>query len=307
MGAGQAGLAIAARLGRLGVDTLVVDRQARVGDNWRKRYHALTLHNETRVNHLPYMPFPPTFPVFIPKDKLANWFEAYAEAMELNVWTGTELAGGAYDEGERRWRATLRRSDGTERALRPRHVVFATGVSGIPIVPELPGLEKFRGAVMHSGAYASGAAWKGRRALVLGTGNSGHDVAQDLQAAGAEVSLIQRSPTYIVGIKEAQRVYAVYTEGPPVEDCDLLAASMPYPVLRRAYRLSTAASREADKPLLDGLAARGFRLTFGEDETGFQMMYLRRGGGYYFNVGCSDLIAQGRVGLLQFEIGRAHV
>ncbi len=121
VGAGQAGLSVAARLGRLGVDTLVIDRQARIGDNWRKRYHSLTLHNEVHVNHLPYMPFPPTWPVFIPKDKLANWFEAYAESMELNVWTGTELAGGSYDEGARRWRVSLRRPDGTERTMRPRH------------------------------------------------------------------------------------------------------------------------------------------------------------------------------------------
>ena len=80
VGGGQAGLAIAARLGQLGVDTLIVDRHERVGDNWRKRYHSLTLHNEVHVNHLPYMPFPPTWPVYIPKDKLANWFEAYVEA-----------------------------------------------------------------------------------------------------------------------------------------------------------------------------------------------------------------------------------
>ena len=91
VGGAQAGLSIAARLTLLGVDTLVVDSEPRVGDSWRHRYHALTLHNETRVNHLPYMPFPPSWPVFIPKDMLANWFEIYAEAMELNVWTDTEL------------------------------------------------------------------------------------------------------------------------------------------------------------------------------------------------------------------------
>ena len=97
VGAAQAGLSIAARLTQLGVDTLVVDREARIGDSWRRRYHALTLHNETRVNHLPYMPFPRSWPVFIPKDMLANWFEIYAEAMELNVWTQTELVSGAWD------------------------------------------------------------------------------------------------------------------------------------------------------------------------------------------------------------------
>lgn len=300
VGAGQAGLAIAARLGQIGVDTLIVDREARIGDNWRKRYHSLTLHNEVHVNHLPYMPFPPTWPVFIPKDKLANWFEAYAESLELNVWTGTELTGGAYDDAARRWCVTLRDTDGGERTMRPLHLVFATGVSSIPAVPELPGLECFGGTVMHSGAYTDGAAWRGRRALVLGTGNSGHDVAQDLHASGAEVSLIQRSPTYIVSLKEAQSVYAIYAEGIPTEDCDLLATATPYPVLVRAYQLSTAASRAVDRPLLDRLTARGFRLDFGEDGTGFQMKYLRRGGGYYFNIGCSDLVAAGEIGLLQY-------
>jgi len=301
VGGGQAGLAIAARLGQLGVDTLVVDRQARIGDNWRKRYHSLTLHNEVHVNHLPYMPFPPTWPTFIPKDKLANWFEAYAESLELNVWTETELAGGFYDAEQQRWSVTLRHAGGRERTMRPMHLVFATGVSSIPIMPKLPGLEAFGGTVTHSGAYTDGANWNGRRALVLGTGNSGHDVAQDLHASGAEVSLIQRSPTYIVSLKEAQSVYAIYAEGIPIEDCDLLATATPYPVLVQVYQLSTAASRAADQPLLDGLAARGFRLDFGEDDTGFQMKYLRRGGGYYFNVGCSDLIVAGEIGLLQYD------
>src|SRR5882762_1468676 len=132
VGGGQAGLSIAARLGQLAVDTLIVDRWPRVGDNWRRRYHALTLHNQVHVNHLPYMPFPPNWPVYIPKDKLANWFESYVEAMELNYWTGTELEGGSYDERERRWHVMLRRADGSRRELQPRHVVLATGVSGIP-------------------------------------------------------------------------------------------------------------------------------------------------------------------------------
>ncbi|MDT7953097.1 MAG: NAD(P)/FAD-dependent oxidoreductase [Acetobacteraceae bacterium] len=297
IGAGQAGLSIAARLGALGIDTLVIDRHARVGDNWRKRYHALTLHNEVHVNHLPLMPFPPNWPTFIPKDKLAHWFEAYAESMELNVWTETTLEGGSHDGTD--WTLALRRQ-GESRVMRPKHVVFATGVSGIPVMPNLPGLDTFAGTVMHSGAYTEGSAWRGKHALVIGTGNSAHDVAQDLHASGAAVTMVQRSPTYVVSLREAQRVYAIYGEGPPIEDCDLLALATPYPALVRAYQLSTALSKAADRALLEGLAARGFRLTFGEDETGFQMMYLRRGGGYYFNVGCSDLIVSGEIDLLHF-------
>ena len=300
VGAGQAGLAIGARLTQLGIDTLIVDRHARVGDNWRKRYHSLTLHNERYVNHLPYMPFPPTWPVYIPKDMLANWFEAYADAMELNVWTGTELVRGGYDTARKRWDLTLRRRDGTERIVHPRHLVFSTGVSSIPFTPDLPGLKDFAGTVSHSGAFDHPERWKGRQALVLGTGTSGHDVAQELDTVGADVSIIQRSKTYVVSLPEAQSVYAIYKEGIPFEDCDLLATSFPYPVLQRSYQLSTAKSREIDKPLLDALEKAGFRLHYGEDETGFQMMYLRRGGGYYFNVGCSELIISGAVKLLQF-------
>jgi len=304
IGAGQAGLSIAARLTQLGVDTLVADRHARVGDNWRKRYHSLTLHNERHVNHLPYMPFPPTWPTYIPKDMLADWFEAYAGAMELNVWTGAELVTGSYDDAQQRWMLTLRRADG-ERVVRPRHLVFATGVSSIPFTPDLPGQTDFAGTTSHSGSFDHPERWKGKKALVLGTGTSGHDVAQELHTCGADVTIIQRSKTYVVSLPEAQSVYAIYREGIPFEDCDLLATSFPYPVLQRAYQLSTEKSREVDRPLLDALTKAGFRLHFGEDETGFQMMYLRRGGGYYFNVGCSDLIVSGAIKLLQFsEIDR---
>jgi cation diffusion facilitator CzcD-associated flavoprotein CzcO len=300
VGGGQAGLSIAARLHQLGIDTLIVDRHERVGDNWRTRYHSLTLHNEVHVNHLPYLPFPPTFPVYIPKDKLANWFESYVEALELNFWTGTELVGGSYDEQRGEWRVTLRQQDGGERVMRPRHLIFATGVSSIPYTPDLPGLDAFKGTKVHSGDFKHAEKWKGRKALVLGTGTSGHDVAQELQAHGAQVTMIQRSKTYVVSLKEAQSVYAIYSEGIPFDDCDLLATSFPYLVLQRSYQLSTARGREVDKALLEALGKRGFRLHFGEDETGFQMMYLRRGGGYYFNVGCSDLIVSGAIDLLQY-------
>ena len=300
VGGGQAGLCIAARLQQLGVDTLIVDRHARVGDNWRKRYHSLTLHNEVYVNHLPYMPFPPTWPVYIPKDMLANWFEAYVDALELNFWTGTELVAGSYDEQRKQWTVTLRRAGGSERVVHPRHLIFATGVSSIPYTPDLPGLADFAGTKVHSGDFKDAEQWRGRKALVLGTGTSGHDVAQELQAHGADVTMIQRSKTYVVSLKEAQSVYAIYSEGIPFDDCDLLATSFPYPVLQHSYQVSTAKGLEVDKALLDALAARGFRLWAGEDETGFQMMYLRRGGGYYFNVGCSELIIAGKVKLLQF-------
>jgi thioredoxin reductase len=301
VGGGQAGLSIAARLKQLQIDTLIVDREARVGDNWRNRYHALTLHNQVQVNHLPYMPFPPNWPTYIPKDKLANWFEAYVEAMELNYWTSTALESGAYDEAQGRWSVVLRRTDGTARTMHPRHVVLATGVSGIPNLPDIPGLKKFAGTVLHSSRYGDGEEWQGKRALVIGTGNSGHDIAQDLYSSGARVTLVQRSPTLITNIEpSAQLAYEAYNEG-TLEDNDLIATSMPLSLAKKSHQSITDRSKELDKDLLDGLKRRGFKLDYGEDGTGWQFKYLTRGGGYYFNVGCSDLVVRGEIGLAQFS------
>ncbi len=302
VGGGQAGLAIAARLTQLCVDTLIVDRETRIGDNWRKRYHALVLHNQVHVNHLPYMPFPPNWPTYIPKDKLAAWFEAYVESMELNYCTATEFEAGSYDEKAKRWSVALRRADGTRREMHPRHVVMATGVSGIPSLPDIPSLRNFGGKILHSSQYDDGEAWQGKNVLVIGSGNSGHDIAQDLHAAGAKVTLVQRSSTMIVNVEpSAQLQYALYDEGPSLDDCDLITTSMPLSLVRKSHITLTETARNMDKELLDGLERRGFKLDFGEDGTGWQFKYLTRGGGYYFNVGCSDLIVKGEIGLAQFS------
>jgi cation diffusion facilitator CzcD-associated flavoprotein CzcO len=301
VGGGQAGLAIAARLKQLNIDTLIVDREARIGDNWRKRYHALTLHNQVQVNHLPYMPFPPSWPTYIPKDKLANWFEAYVDAMELNFWTGTEFEGGAYDDANGNWTVTLRNADGSKRTMHPRHVVMATGVSGIANVPVIPTLDNFNGTLLHSSRYEDGENWTGKRAIVIGTGNSGHDIAQDLHSSGADVTLVQRSPTLVTNIEpSAQLAYATYNEG-TLEDNDLIAASMPTPLAKKTHVMLTEQSKELDKELLDGLRKVGFKLDFGEAGTGWQFKYLTRGGGYYFNVGCSNLVVEGAIRLRQFS------
>jgi putative flavoprotein involved in K+ transport len=299
IGGSQSGLGIAACLNILGVDTLVIDKHERVGDAWRKRYHNLTLHNEVFVDHLPYMPFPPNYPVYIPRDKIANWLEFYADTMEINVWLQTEFLRGSYDEKAGRYTLTVKRGDGTERILRPRHIVFATGVSAVPIMPKLPGIETFAGDLMHSAHYDSGKKWKGKKGIVFGTGNSGHDVAHDLCVSGVETTMVQRAKTLIVSLKEAQRVYELYNEGTSTEDCDLIAMASPLPVLKKGYELTAKACEMGDKELLDGLRARGFRLDNGNPgNMGFQMKYLTRGGGYYFNVGCSDLIIDGKIKLL---------
>ena len=302
VGAGQAGLAIAARLGLLGVDTLMIDMRDRVGDIWRERYHSLALHNQAKLNHMPYLPWPPNWPKYLSKDMIAGWLENYAWAMECNVWNNTEFLGATFDEEKGEWIAKVKRADGTERAMRPRHLVIANGVAGKPYSPKLPGLDTFKGSVVHTHQFRDGAKWKGKKVLVVGAGTSGHDVAQDLHGHGAHVKIIQRGSVTVASVKAAGLVHSVYYEEDlPLEDCDMIAAASSYPLLVRAYQSAVEKMKIMDKELLEGLAAKGFKLDWGEDETGHQMKFRRRHGGYYLDCGCSSLIINGEVGLLQHE------
>jgi Flavin-binding monooxygenase-like len=302
IGAGQTGLSTAARLRMLGVDSLCIDKDPRVGDSWRNRYHSLALHNQVALNQMAYMPFPPHWPKYLAKDMLANWMEHYAWAMECNVWTSTTLLHADYDETEGHWNARVRRADGTERVLKPRQLVFATGVVGAPKIPKLPGLDLFKGQILHTHAYKDGAAWKGKNALVIGAGTSGHDIAQDLYSHGANVKLIQRGPITITSVEAACMAYGTYyDEALPTEECDLLALTASYPLAVRNAKIVTQKMQEFDRKLLEGLAARGFKLDIGEDETGYLLKVRRSHGGYYLNCGCSELIVDGKVGLLHFE------
>ena len=302
IGSGQAGLSIAARLKQQNIDTLIVDKNERVGDNWRNRYHSLKLHNQTHVNHLPYMPFPSTWPTYIPKDKLAGWFEYYVESMELNVWTNTKFIGAEYNENKKHWNVKLKLSNGTIKIMKPKHIVMAVGVSSVPNRNKIPGINDYKGKVIHSVDYDSGKHYNGKNVLVYGTGTSAHDVAQDLYVHGANVKIVQRSPSMVVNVEpSAQLPYQLYSEGPNTEDCDLLTISSPLEVLKKTHQLLTQKTKKIDKPLLDKLTSVGFKLEYGEENSGWQFKYLTRGGGYYFNVGASDLIADGKIKVIQFS------
>jgi putative flavoprotein involved in K+ transport len=233
---------------------------------------------------------------------LADWFEAYAMAMEINFWTGTELVSASYDEASHRWSAVVRdTADGRQRTVRPKHLVFANGLVGEPNIPDLPGLKDFKGDVMHTSAFSNGAYWCGKKALVLGTGSSGHDIAQDLHANGVETTIIQRGPTMVLSISpSAKLTYGVYN-GVPLEDGDLFVTVNTLPVLKRILEPMTARMVELDRELIDGLIARGFKWYDGEDHLGHNMLIRTRYGGYNLDAGCSRLIVEGKVGLLQFE------
>lgn len=302
VGGAQAGLSMAARLNQVGVDTLVVEKWPRIGDSWRKRYHSLALHNSIHVNNLPYMPFPPTWPNYIPKDMLGLWFECYAQIMEINHWTSTEFKTATWDAEAKRWTATLERADGSTRVLRPRHIVFANGVSTYPMIPDLPGLDDFKGDVVHSEGFDSGAPYAGKKALIIGTGSSANDIALDLHSYACDTTIVQRGSTTVVSIDPSAKLnYALYDEGMPVEDCDLIASAATPPLIIDAYKLAAKRMVALDHDLIEGLKGIGFKYDIGDDETGHQMKYRRRGGGYNLDAGSSELMIKGEIGLMHYE------
>ena len=302
VGGGQGGLGLGARLKQIGVPTLIVDRHARAGDAWRRRYRSLCLHDPVWYDHMPYLPFPDHWPVFTPKDKMGDWLEAYSTIMELDLWTGTACRAAAYDEGRGEWTVSVERA-GETITLRPQHLVLATGMSGKPQLPRLPGQDAFRGVQCHSSDYPDGRAFAGKRCVVIGANNSAHDIAADLWEHGAEVTMVQRSPTLVVRSETVQRLgWALYSEaanraGIDADKADLIAASTPYALLPQLLKPVVARMKQEDAAFYEALRAVGFQLTFGEDETGLSLMYPRRGSGYYIDVGASELIATRQIAL----------
>ena len=309
VGGSQGGLALAARLRRLDVPTLIIDRLERPGDAWRRRYKQLCLHDPVWADHMPYIPFPDDWPVYTPKDKLGDWLEMYCKVLELNFWGGATCTG-ARPDGAGGWEVTVERH-GQSLTLRPRQLVLATGLSGIPNMPAIPGAADFRGVLQHSSAYGSGEDWAGKRCVVIGSNNSAHDVCADLWEHGAEVTMVQRSSTLVARADTLRQLTsgrlfseAALSRGITTEKADLMFASIPYRMLPGIQRPIYQEIRRRDADLYDALRAVGFELDFGDDESGLYMKYVRRGSGYYIDVGASDLIASRAVKLAKGQVMR---
>ncbi|KAK0549393.1 hypothetical protein OC846_004080 [Tilletia horrida] len=301
VGAAQCGLSLAARLKELNVTTLVLDRLPRVGDVWRNRFKRLTLHTPSSVNHLPCLPFPDgCWPVYTPKDKLADFFEVYAKVLGLDFWGGINILATSYDSTTSRWSISLKLEDGSERTLHPNVLVQATGHLGEPFVPSVAGQERFAGKVLHTSHFHSGAEFTGKNVVVVGAGTSGHDMCQDLYEHGAaSVTLVQRSSTCVVSLESVQ---AFHHHDDPViaslslADQDLLQQSVPTWVQKEnAIRVNKQVMAGQDREILEGLTKVGFQLNAGPDGAGYWFHYLNRGGSHYVDVGASQLIADGKI------------
>lgn len=303
VGGGQGGLGLAARLKRLGVPTLIVDKAERPGDQWRGRYKSLCLHDPVWYDHMPYLPFPDHWPVFTPKDQIGDWLEMYSKVMELDYWSRTECLSAGFDEQTQTWTVEVLR-DGERLTLKPTQLILATGMSGVPNVPRFPGADVFQGQQHHSSRHPGGDAWRGKRAVVIGANNSAHDICADLVENGAEVTMVQRSSTHIVRSDSLMELVfgGLYSEdaleaGLTTDKADMLFASIPYKVMPSFHKPIFDAIKTRDKDFYERLAKAGFMLDFGDDESGLFLKYVRRGSGYYIDVGASELIANGTIKL----------
>lgn len=304
IGAGQFGLMTAANLGRLGVDTLIVDKQPAVGDAWRSRYESLMLHQPHNMLHFSLMPYPDAFPEYLPKDKMADWFETYASCFDLNIWTSTEFVGGTYDEPKGEWTVSLHREDGTVSTLHPKHVMMATGGSDIPNVPEIEGMDTFRGEKIHSSRFVDGREYKNKNVLIIGSGTSAHDFAHDIVRNGGQATLVQRGPLIVVDLPTAEVLYGDYRNREiPVDLTDIrFQAGFVYHQMREAFIGYQKFANEADSDLHTQLRNAGLEVWAGRDDTGFYYHYLSNSkGGYYLNVGASNAIASGDIKVLKYD------
>ena len=303
IGGGQGGIALGARMKRLGVPTIIVEKNERPGDSWRKRYKSLCLHDPVWYDHMPYIPFPDDWPVFSPKDKLGDWLEMYAKVMELNYWGSTLCESASYDAAKQEWTVKVVRN-GKPITLRPKQLVLATGMSAVPNMPKFPGMEKFKGEQHHSSKHPGPDAYAGKKCVVIGSNNSAHDICAALWEAGADVTMVQRSSTHVARSDSLMELDLgpVYSEqavarGIDVDTADMLVASVPYKLkpTQQIEVFKEIAKRDAD--FYARLEKAGFMHDWGDDDSGLGTKYMRRGSGYYIDVGASELICNGSIKL----------
>ena len=308
VGGGQGGIALGARLRQLGVPSLVIDKHPRPGDQWRNRYSSLCLHDPVWYDHLPYLKFPDNWPVFSPKDKIGDWLESYTRVMEIPYWSSTVATGASYSEATGEWTVAVER-EGLPLTLRPTHLVLATGMSGKPSIPDLPGMDVFAGDQHHSSAHPGPEAYAGKRCVVIGSNNSAFDICGALWEHGADVTMVQRSSTHIVKSESLMDIGLgdLYSEravasGMTTEKADLVFASLPYKIMHEFQIPLYQRMAERDKDFYERLEAAGFDHDWGDDGSGLFMKYLRRGSGYYIDVGSAELVADGRVKLAHGQV-----
>jgi putative flavoprotein involved in K+ transport len=227
----------------------------------------------------------------------------YANVMELNFWGGAECRRASFDDAKKEWTVELVR-DGKPMTLRPRQFVLATGSLGVPSMPSIPGMERFTGDLHHSSKHPGPDGYQSKRVVVIGSNTSAHDICAALWEEDADVTMVQRGPTLVVRTETLLELgfgplysEAALNAGITTARADLIVSSRPYRTLPALHRPMWEEIQRRDADFYAGLERAGFQLDFGEDGSGLAVMGQRRGGGFYIDVGASELIADGRIKL----------
>ncbi|KAL4861238.1 hypothetical protein BDV12DRAFT_208250 [Aspergillus spectabilis] len=300
IGGGQNGLAMAARLKRLGMENLIIERSDAIGDIWKKRYDYLSLHFPHWPDALPYFKYPQHWPTYTPAQKQGLYMKWYASAMELNVWTKSEIIKADQDDNGS-WTVTITKEGTETRVLHPKHVIMATSLCGNPYTPRVPGMADFRGVIRHSSAHTSSRDFVGKKVCVVGTSSSGFDTAYECARLGIDVTLLQRSPTYVMSLTHSvPRLLGGYAPDengnlPDTDVQDRINFSMPVGPGEELARRMAKELEDLDRPLLDALNARGLRTWRGQRDTGNATLGQTRNGGFYFDAGACEEIINGNI------------
>ncbi|KAF8575490.1 FAD/NAD(P)-binding domain-containing protein [Ramaria rubella] len=301
VGAGTSGIMTGARLRRLGVNTLVVERNGRVGDNWRSRYDLMTL--QTTNTHLtyPYQKYPENMPAWIPKTKFADFMEYYTLFQEIPIWTNAKLLPvPKYDEHEGTWSVTILRN-GRHITLHPKHLILSTGTADEAKIPDFKGMDEFRGKIVHTKYFKNANDWKGKKVVIIGAGVSGCDVALEAQARGAQVTIVQRSPTCLLRLSTvALGMDAAWPPGRPIEDSDFLQGSMPAALFKhRQVNVIYPMHSAIEKDVHDKLREKGYLIGWGEElgqgPIGHLGLVYSKLSGTCLDIGCAQKIIDGDI------------
>lgn len=299
IGAGHAGLSLAARLQHLGIKATIYDAQDRPGDAWRNRYSALTLHDPTPFNHLPYCPFPKSWPDHAPKDRLADFLTDYARNLNLKAVPRTRCTHATFGDGI--WTVDLL-SEGEARTVTCRNLVIATGKFGTPYLPRFNGLDLFKGSVSHAAGFKDGSGYVGQKVTVIGTGNTGFDVSLDLARHGADVTIVQRSPISLISQRAfSDMLFAQYPDGVgrsgQPNAIERAIHAMPARLYLKSAAIAWQKACETDKDLHTRLTRAGLMLDDGFQGSGVFGQYHVGGTGFVIDQGAGDWIADGRIAM----------
>ncbi|KAF4554832.1 Pyridine nucleotide-disulfide oxidoreductase-like protein 3 [Elsinoe fawcettii] len=297
IGAGQSGLSLAGRCSALGLDYIVLERNPEIGQNWTSRYDSLRWHTSKEYGNLPFdRTFLPEDDYMLTTKQIGSGFKRWVDRFSINVQTSTTVTSARWNTTTSTWTITSTTPSGIQTHLTTSLVLACGAYASKPISPSWPNPHLYTGTTLHSATYRSPAPFSGKKALVIGTANTAHDIATDLLPLCTTVTMLQRSPTFVF---PAEWLHAAqdksYNLSVPVAHADRTAVTYPNKIMREMTNYSVHAAIDANPDRFDALERAGFLLERKGDI--YDNLY-RRFGGHYVDIGTSAQIARGEIGMV---------